>query len=130
MKKTLLTTTAMILVAGALSAQSIADQVITALQADGYERIEIDNGPSTIKVEAIRGDRKLEIIYDAITGEILEQESGPVAAREDRAPGVFIDDEDDDENDDDERDDDEDDESDDDEDDESDDDESDDEDDR
>lgn len=123
MKKTLLSTTAMILVAGALSAQSIADQVITALQADGYERIEIDNGPSTIKVEAIRGDRKLEIIYDAITGEILEQESGPVEAREDRAPGVFIDDE----NDDDERDDDEDDESDDDE---SDDDESDDEDDR
>jgi hypothetical protein len=115
MKKFLLSTTAALAITATASfSQSIADQVITQLQAQGYERIEITNGPTQIKVEAIRDGMKLEVIYDAITGEILKQEVEPVDATDDLTPGVeidsddedFLDDDEDDESDDDENDDD------------------------
>ncbi len=115
MKKILLSTTAAIaLSAGAVHAQSIAEQVITQLQAQGYESIEVKNGPTQVKVEAIRDGRKLEVIYDAVTGAILDQEVLLVDASDDHEPGVSIDsddedflddDEDDDEDDDDDDDD-------------------------
>ena len=120
MRKILLSTTAIVAISvGAAQAQSIAERVITQLQAEGYESIEVTNGPTQIKVEAVRNGRKLEVIYDAATGAILEQEVEPVDEDDDFAPGVSIedddrdfldgDDEDDDDDDDDEDDDDEDD---------------------
>lgn len=124
MKKILLTTTAAIaLSAGAVFAQSIAEQVITQLQAEGYQSIEVTNGPTQVKVEAIRDGMKLEVIYDALTGAILEQEVGEADDDEDDEVGVrienddedFLDDDEDDENDEDDNDDDEDDDNDDDE---------------
>lgn len=75
MKKFLLSTTAAIaLASNALYAQSITDQIVSQLQAQGYESIEIENGRTQIKVEAILNGRKLEVVYDALTGVILKEE--------------------------------------------------------
>ena len=110
MKKTLLSTTAaLVLGAGIAFAQTSSDQIIADLQAQGFTRVEITNGPTQIKVEAIRGTEKLEVIYDAATGTIIKQEMETVGAGDDTTPGVeidsesedFLDDDDDDDQDDD-----------------------------
>ena len=84
------------------------DTVVSDLTALGYTRIEIKTGPTQMKVEAIRGTEKLEVIYDIESGEILKQEIETVNAGDDTAPGVelstddddFLDGSDDDEDDD------------------------------
>jgi hypothetical protein len=70
------------------SAESISDQVIRQLSEQGYSRIEIKTGPSQVKVEAIKGDRQLEVIYDSATGDVLKQEVNMVRADEDTTPGI------------------------------------------
>ena len=55
-------------------AQTIAEQVRTQLTAQGYDTIEIKERRGQVRVEATRGGRKLEVVYDAATGEILSQE--------------------------------------------------------
>jgi hypothetical protein len=62
------------LAANVAHAESIADQVISQLTAQGYERIEIYNSPTEVRVEATKGGRVLEVVYDAVTGQILHQE--------------------------------------------------------
>jgi hypothetical protein len=118
MKKILLSTTAALaLSTSGAFAQGIAEQVITQLQAQGYQSIEVTNGRNQVKVEAVRDGRKLEAIYDAATGAVLKQEVEDLTNDDDYQPGVsikdddedFLDDEGDDDEDDDERDDDEDD---------------------
>lgn len=71
-------------------AQSATDQIINDLTNQGFQRIEIDNGIGQIKVEAIRGTQKLEVVYDRATGSILKQEVERVRAGEDTRPGVEI----------------------------------------
>ena len=107
-KRLLLTTTIAAGLAGAVQAQSIADQVISQLTEQGYTRIEIKRGLTQIKVEAIRDGQQLEVIYDAATGAILKQEVEDVDSDDDTAPGIsirdrnrdFLDDDDDDDDDD------------------------------
>ena len=106
MKMSLLSTTAVFaLTASAGYAQSIAEQVISQLQAQGYERIEVVNGPNQVKVEAIRRGKKLEVVYDADTGAILEEEVAPVDDDDETSPGIEVSDDDEDFVDDDEDDD-------------------------
>jgi phosphopantothenoylcysteine synthetase/decarboxylase len=119
MKKFLLSSTAAIALATSpLYAQSITDQIVSQLQSQGYDSIEIENGPTQVKVEAILNGRKLEVIYDALTGAVLKEEVSDVDDDDDQRPGVrirtsddddFLDDDDDDSDDDDDDDDDEDD---------------------
>jgi uncharacterized membrane protein YgcG len=90
------------------------DEVIATFQADGFTRIEVKQGPTQIKVEAIRGTEKVETIYDAETGAVLKSEVETVGPNENVTPGVSVrdrnsdfvdvgdDEDDDDENDDDE----------------------------
>ncbi len=94
-------------------AQSATDQIVTDLQSQGFTAIEIKTGPTQIKVEAIRGGQKIEVIYDAATGQILKQEVES-SAGENISPGVSIDQRDEDFLDDDDRDEDDDDDDDDD----------------
>jgi hypothetical protein len=141
-------TAAIALSAGAAFAAIDANQLADSYLAEGYSYVEVKVGLTQTKVEAVKGTRKAEVIYDNATGAILKQEfedadddyigrTGKEIEDEDKD---FLDDDetdddenddDDDENDDDENDDDEndDDESDDDEDDDSDDDDEDDDDD-
>ncbi|MBS1303195.1 PepSY domain-containing protein [Loktanella sp. SALINAS62] len=74
----------------AATAQSISDQVISALREQGYSRIEVVNGSDQVKVEAIRGDRELEVVYDARTGEILKEEVSTLTDGRTYAPGIEI----------------------------------------
>jgi hypothetical protein len=86
-----------------------ATQVIENLQGLGYEYIEVKSGPTQLKVEAVRGSEKLEVIYDLATGRILKQESEDADDDYIGRTGVEFEDEDEDFLDDDDSDDDEDD---------------------
>ncbi|WP_084861083.1 PepSY domain-containing protein [Salibaculum halophilum] len=114
MKTTLLSTTAALALATSpVFAQSATDQIVADLQSQGYTYIEVKEGPSQIKAEAVRDGRKLEVVYDSATGEILKQETeaaeGDYATRTgvevDSDDEDFLDDDDMDEADDDEMDD-------------------------
>lgn len=71
----LLTTTAisMILTATGATAATIEEQVKTELLSRGYEEIEVQNANDRVAVAAVRNTVVLEIIYDALTGEVLVQ---------------------------------------------------------
>jgi hypothetical protein len=74
MKPTLALAAAMALASGAALAD-VTQGVIDGLKAGGFERIEIQRSPTTLKVEATRGTEKLEQIIDRATGAILKQET-------------------------------------------------------
>ncbi|SHH02016.1 hypothetical protein SAMN05444003_1683 [Cognatiyoonia sediminum] len=69
----LLTTTAisMILTATGATAATIEEQVKTELLSRGYEEIEVQNANDRVAVAAVRNTVVLEIVYDALTGEVL-----------------------------------------------------------
>ena len=90
MKRTLMMTAAFIFGGHMAFAALTTDTVVTDLTALGYTRIEIKTGPTQMKVEAIRGTEKLEVIYDIDSGDILKQEIESVDAGDDIAPGVEI----------------------------------------
>ncbi len=90
MKKTLFSAIFATFAGTMAMAQSETDQIINDLTNQGFQRIEIDNGIGQIKVEAIRGTQKLEVVYDRATGNILKQEVERVRAGEDTRPGVEI----------------------------------------
>jgi phosphopantothenoylcysteine synthetase/decarboxylase len=94
----LLSTTALALAfsAAATMAAVNTDAVIAGLQAQGYTSIEVKTGPTQVKVEAIRGVRQLEVVYDKNTGAVLQTEEGLADADEDLTPGVALRSEDDD----------------------------------
>ena len=97
MKKLLLTTTAILgLCAGMALATPMTDQIVAGLQSQGFNHIEIAQGLTQLKVEAIRDTTKIEIIYDVATGAILKQETSAIADGEDATPGIEINDETDD----------------------------------
>lgn len=78
--------------AGAAQAQSATDQLVAGFQAGGFTRIEVKNGPTQTKIEAMRGTEQVEVVIDRATGGVLKREVATVEAGEDTAPGVFIDD--------------------------------------
>ncbi len=90
MKNGLKLAAVMIFGAGAAAAQITTDGVIQDLSAQGYSRIEVANGPTQMKVEAIRGTEKLEVIYDTDSGAVLKQETDTVSADDNTAPGVQV----------------------------------------
>jgi len=90
MKKKLISAVIATFAGSMVVAQSATDQIISDLTGKGFERMEIDNGIGQIKVEAIRGAQKLEVVYDRATGNILKQEVERVRAGEDTRPGVEI----------------------------------------
>ena len=54
----------------AINAQSLADAYI----AEGYSYVEVKVGPTQTKLEAVKADRKVEVIYDNATGEVIKSE--------------------------------------------------------
>ena len=90
MKRTLMMTAAFVFAGQMAFAALSTDSVVNDLTGQGYTRIEIKTGPTQMKVEAIRGTEKLEIVYDLETGAVLEQETGEIYQGENTAPGVEI----------------------------------------
>jgi hypothetical protein len=90
MKRFLMTTAAAVF-AGTMAFGAItSDSVITDFQSQGFTRVEVKVGPTQMKVEAIRGTEKVEVIYDIATGTVLKREVGTVGALENTAPGVQV----------------------------------------
>ena len=74
------------------SAGALTDQVVADLQSQGFDRIEVDEGPTQVKFEAIRSTDgvKIEVVYDSTTGTIIKQEQDTVTPGTNVTPGVFI----------------------------------------
>ncbi len=89
MKRFFSLTTAMILTAGAAFASITASDLVTSYQAEGYTKIEVITGLTQIKVEAVQGTAKVEVIYDATTGAILSQHTRH-ASKKDTGAGVIL----------------------------------------
>ncbi|MEL6620139.1 MAG: PepSY domain-containing protein [Pseudomonadota bacterium] len=90
LKKSLLMTTSAFVLTGSMAfANAFSDRVIQNLQADGFTGIEVKNGLTQTKVEAVRGNRKIEVIYDRATGNILKQE-WEAAETDDLRDGVEV----------------------------------------
>lgn len=90
MKRSLFAALAVTALGSVALADAATDQIIADLQSQGFQRIEIDTGIGQIKVEAIRGMDKIEVVYDRATGSILKQEVERVRTGEDTTPGVSI----------------------------------------
>lgn len=90
--KSLPVATAFALWGAAVSAQSTTDAIVSQYQDMGFKFIEIKEGITQTKVEAIMEDgRKVEVIYDNKTGRILKQENERASAAELARSGVEID---------------------------------------
>ena len=113
-KPTLTVAAAFALWSAAANAGAFEEMVIERYQEMGFQFIEVKEGLTQTKVEAIMADgRKVEVIYDRATGQILKQENERADSDEIGRSGVQFDRENEDFLDDDERDDEDDDEDDD-----------------
>lgn len=90
MKKLTALTAGLLMMATTTFAQVTPQALATDYQAQGYTRVEIKTGPTQIKVEAIRGTTKTEVIYDKATGAVLKSETEAVDGDDNTRPGVSI----------------------------------------
>ena len=68
------------------------DQIVADLQGQGFDYVEIENGLTQTKVEAVRDDGlKVEVVYDNQSGRIIEQEVERASAEDRRRRGVEVD---------------------------------------
>lgn len=79
-----------LVLAGQTAFAITSDSVISDLQAEGYTRVEVRVGPTQMKVEAIRGTEKLEMIILTETGQVLKTETEVVGSGENTTPGVSV----------------------------------------
>jgi hypothetical protein len=91
MWKLLLTTTALAATSAVMAlASPMTDSIVAQLQAQGFDRIEVREGPNQVKVEASNGSVRFEAVYDLATGAVLKQETYAAGADDDLSPGVDI----------------------------------------
>lgn len=90
MKRTLMTTVAMIFAGhmafAAIDPQQLADSYI----ADGYTYVEVKQGPTQTKIEAVKGSTVVEAVYLNETGALISQESQAADAEEAAKTGVEV----------------------------------------
>ncbi len=89
-KRTLTLFALLVLTTTRVQAEVTPQSVIADYQAQGYARIEVRSGLTQIKVEAIRGTEKVEVILDKTTGAVLKTETYPVGLFENSTPGVSV----------------------------------------
>jgi hypothetical protein len=88
--KTIMLTTALVIWGGASMAVVTTDALVSDLQAQGYSWIEVKQGPTQIKVEAVKGSVKVETIYDIATGAVIESETERASVAEQGRTGVEV----------------------------------------
>jgi hypothetical protein len=74
-RRTLFAALAIVAAGSAVALALTPEQIAARYQAEGYTRIEIKQGLTQTKVEAIRGTEKIEVVYDRATGAILKSET-------------------------------------------------------
>lgn len=67
-------TAAIVMTTGAAFAAIDGNTLADAYLAEGYDFVEVKVGPTQTKVEAIKGNTKIEVIYDNATQEIIKRE--------------------------------------------------------
>ena len=68
---------------GSMSFAEISTQdLIDSFQSEGFTRVEVKTGPTQTKVEAIRGQQKVEVVYDRATGNVLKSETERLSPRD------------------------------------------------
>ena len=75
MKKIFLTTTVLAFTATMAAAGITSQDVVDELTAQDYTVTEVHTGATQISVEAVRGDQKIEMVYDIETGSVLRRET-------------------------------------------------------
>lgn len=55
-------------------ADDLAARVLADLEREGFHKVEIDLWPERLKIEAQREGRKIEALYDRVTGGLLWQD--------------------------------------------------------
>lgn len=88
--KLMIFTAALALQAGIAQAAITANDVVRSYQEAAYTYIEVADGPTQIKVEAIKGSVKVEVVYDKASGDVVKQESGAVSGKDATQTGVEI----------------------------------------
>lgn len=72
------------------SSNPVVDQFVSSYSADGFTRFEVRSGITQVKIEAYRGDEKVEVILDKATGDILKRETETAGLFDNKSAGVFI----------------------------------------
>lgn len=82
---------AMLAIPASMSLAAInTDELVKSYQDQKYTTIEVTVGLNQTKVEAIRNNEKIEVVYDNETGNVLETELGTPDADDDITPGVTV----------------------------------------
>jgi hypothetical protein len=89
MTRLMLLTTTFAFSASVATAAVSSHDLVVAYQAQGYTKIEVTTGPTQIKLEAIKGTSKVEVVYETATGAILSQGTKSVRLR-DRGTSVEV----------------------------------------
>ncbi len=76
--------------AGVAQADALTDRIVSDLTEQGFDRIEVREGLTRTRVEAIRGTEKVEQVFSRTTGDLLRQELDTADRDEDMAHGVSI----------------------------------------
>ncbi|MFM2367411.1 MAG: hypothetical protein RIR95_2019 [Pseudomonadota bacterium] len=88
--KSILLASAFSLFAGIAQAAVTADALAADFQAQGFTAIEVKQGLTQIKVEAIKNGMKTEVIYDMTTGAVLKTQVYAVQAGDHISDGIKI----------------------------------------
>ena len=90
MIRKLMMSAALALMGSTAMAAVSTDDVIQSLSSQGFTRVEIKRGLTQVKVKAIRGDQKLDLVLDAVSGRILKQNMVPTLFFDNKTPGFFV----------------------------------------
>jgi hypothetical protein len=66
------------------------NDVVQTYQDAAYTSIEVKEGPTQIKVEAIKDGMKIEVVYDKASGDVIRQESHSASAEDAAQTGVEV----------------------------------------
>ena len=86
----MLFTAALALSAGMARAAITGNDVVRSYQEAAYSHIEVKEGPTQIKVEAIKDGVVIEVVYDKVSGEVIKTESRNASADETGRTGVEL----------------------------------------
>jgi hypothetical protein len=68
----------------------VVQPAVTALQGQGFTRIDVTTGGGQAQFNAMRGDVMGTYVYDCNTGALVSQNAVTASADVDRTPGVFV----------------------------------------
>ncbi len=85
MRRTLVGSAALLtLCSAAAAAQGLAEQVVNQLRAQGFTHVELDEGPTHLRVEGLRGREQVGYVHSPATGALVSRKASAVDGDVDR----------------------------------------------